>query len=171
MVVVLREVQFEHRSFRPAFLQGVDSIQTVGGLFQTIVRIVVSIRGCHSARLRIPGVNIGSAKRPARHIPVLHVIHRAEEYCFLAVGVKVGAVIPPDIKTTIRGGIGWRHTLQEVALLTIGFNPGPFQTQIQHIGRFIAKGDRLQPRGAVVDVVDAAVADFIAGTIELIAGA
>jgi hypothetical protein len=35
----------------------------------------------------------------------------------------------------------WRHTLQEVALLAIGFNPGPFQTQIQHIGRFIAKGE------------------------------
>jgi hypothetical protein len=39
---------------------------------------------------------------------------------------KPGRMAPPDIETTIRGGIGWRHTLQEVALLAIGFNPGPF---------------------------------------------
>jgi hypothetical protein len=58
----------------------------------------------------------------------------------------------------------------DIAGSPLSANPGPFQTQIQHIGRFIAKGDRLQPRGAVVDVVDAAVADFIAMVVSISGG-
>lgn len=56
-------------------------------------------------------------------IPVFQVIHRAEEDRFFAVGVEVRTVIPPDIRATVRGSVGWCHTLQEVSLLTVGFNP------------------------------------------------
>ncbi len=78
-------------------------------------------------------------------IPVFQVIHRTEEDRFFAVGVEVRTVIPPDIQ-----GDRWRkrrlsHTLQEVSLLTVGFNPGAFQTQIHYISRPVTKGQCLQP--------------------------
>ena len=163
-------MEFEQRALRAPFLNGIHGVQAIGGLFQAFIRVVVGIWRRHSARLRIPGIDIGCAKGPARHVPVLHVIHRAEEHRFFTVGVEVRAVIPPDIQTTVRRGVGWRHTLQEVALLAVSFNPGSFQTQVQHVGHLIAKGQCLQPRGAVINIVSPAVADFIAGAVELIAG-
>ena len=140
MVVVLGKVQFEQGALRPPFLYGIHCIQAIGRLFQAIVRVIVRIRRGHSARLRIPGVDIRRAERPARHIPVFHVIHRAKEDRFFAVGVKVGAVIPPDIETTIGRGVGRGHTLQEVALLAISLHPGSLETQIQDIRHLITKG-------------------------------
>ena len=170
MVVVLRKVEFEQRALSASFLNGVHGIQAIGGLFQAFIRVVVRIRRGHSPRLRIPGINVGGAEGPARHVPVLHVIHRAEEHRFFTVGVEVRTVIPPDIQSPVRRCVSWRHTLQEVALLTISFNPGSFQTQVQNVGNLIAKGQCLQPRGVVIDIVNPAVADLIAGAVELIAG-
>ncbi len=63
----------------------------------------------------------------AKHwkIPVFQVIHRTEEDRFFSVSVEVGTVIPPDIRATVRGSVGWSHTLQEVSLLTVSLNPVP----------------------------------------------
>lgn len=98
------------------------------------------------------------------------VIHRTEEDRFFAVGVEVGTVIPPDIQATVRGSVGWSHTLQEVSLLTVSLNPGTFEAQIHYVSRPVTKGQRLQPGGAVIKIVDAAIVNFIARTIELVAG-
>lgn len=111
-----------------------------------------------------------SADGEAWKIPVFQVIHRTEEDRFFAVGVEVRTVIPPDIQATVGGSVGWSHTLQEVSLLTVGFNPGAFQTQIHYISRPVTKGQCLQPGSAVVKVVDAAIVNFIARTVELVAG-
>ena len=85
---------------------------------------------------------------------------------FFAVGVEVRTVIPPDIQATVRGSVGWCHTLQEVSLLTVGFNPGAFQTQIHYVSRPVTKGQRLQPGGAVIKIVGAAIVNFIARAID-----
>lgn len=42
---------------------------------------------------------------------------------------------------------------------------------VNQLAHFIAESQRLQPRGAVINVVDAAIADLVTRTIELVAGA
>ena len=164
-------MQFEHRAFGAAILNGVHRIQAVGRLFNSPVFVVVRIRiALPGSGFSIPCVNVGSADGEAWKIPVFQVIHRTEEDRFFAVGVEVRTVIPPDIQATVGGSVGWSHTLQEVSLLTVGFNPGAFQTQIHYISRPVTKGQCLQPGSAVVKVVDAAIVNFIARTVELVAG-
>lgn len=97
-----------------------------------------------------------------------HTSHRRRP--LFAVGVEVGTVIPPDIQAAVGGSVGWSHTLQEVSLLTVSLNPGAFEAQIHYVSRPVTKGQRLQPGGAVIKVVDAAIVNFIARTIELVAG-
>ena len=171
MVVVFGEVQFEHRAFGATVLNGVDRIQAVGRLFNSLVFVVVRIRiALPGRRFSIPCVNVGSADGEAWKIPVFQVIHRTEEDRFFAVSVEVGTVIPPDIQAAVGGSVGWSHTLQEVSLLTVSLNPGTFEAQIHYVSRPVTKGQRLQPSGAVIKIVDAAIVNFIARTIELVAG-
>lgn len=47
--------------------------------------------------------------------------------------------------------------MQEVSLLTVSLNPGAFEAQIHYVSRPVTKGQRLQPGGAVIKVVDAAI--------------
>ncbi|MNH11108.1 hypothetical protein D3C79_706140 [compost metagenome] len=166
MIVVLGVMQFQQGAFGAAFLNGVHGVQTPGALFQALALIVDRV----GAWFGIPGIHVRTAHRHARKIPVAQVVHHAGINGFLAVGVEVGAVIPPHVEAAVGGGVGWRHTLQEEALIAFGFHHGAFQPPVELTGG-VTEGQRLQPGQAVVNAVSIVfVADAVFRAVELVAG-
>ncbi len=81
-----------------------------------------------------------------RKIPVFQVIHRTEEDRFSPLALKSERLSHQISEATVRGSVGWSHTLQEVSLLTVSLNPGTFEAQIHYVSRPVTKGQRLHAR-------------------------
>lgn len=147
VVVIVGVVQGEVGIFRLAGLDGITGIQTPGGLFQAVCGA-----GAAGCRFGIPGIDVGGSDGKAGQLPFGQIIADTGKQRVFPVGIEVGAVVPPHIKTTVRRGIARCHTLQEEALVPWRMDAGTFHTERQLVDS-VAEGDGLQPGQPVVQVI------------------